>query len=529
MYDSDNAIDSLNEYLGEEESSESILSNCGKSRKPIRANVGRPITRIRQDINVPQRGALVREDFKVLPITPRAKESPGWRLGSGFDGITLEPATNKRPRTSRARKVEHAKAPYFVGRSLPKLELSNRITPTCQFDGQSDIPRRQKDQGGHVDTRTPEGLGIAGGAFEGGLTQWAAETGEKTAVVQVASLTTLLCEPIEKDRPETATSSPHGPTGKEPTQLHSSQSRDLEASPAIREPSKSERRGWLKRKRVSFAVADEGEEEQLFIHTQSTSINAHKHGKKVKQDHINSYIKDVAQARRDADNNLGYQTAMKREPLATSQQQDSLRKEPRAEQHRRRVLHDAEERNPDTEDGILDPQSSNIPAESPPSSDSEADFPTSPLHLKGRSISKARHHILVPRISEVTEIQGRIQETIELGRTGNLYPGRQPSYIAETALDSGTYFSRAVQQLDAQEMVPHTVMRRRSHQEPDQNVRGSQAMLKMQNTANQVKITPFTGQKIFSNEGALQLDVTPRLKRSMSNVPFRPPFKEYLS
>lgn len=45
--------------------------------------------------------------------------------------------------------------------------------------------------------------------------------------------------------------------------------------------------------------------------------------------------------------------------------------------------------------------------------------------------------------------------------------------------------------------------------------------------AHHVKGGPITSeQRLQKQEGSLELGITPRLKRRMSNVPFRPPFKE---
>lgn len=75
-YDSDNAIDLLNEYLDEQNFPASISPSPERNGKPTKANIGKPVTRIREDIAVPRRASLAREGFKFPSVTPRATKSP---------------------------------------------------------------------------------------------------------------------------------------------------------------------------------------------------------------------------------------------------------------------------------------------------------------------------------------------------------------------------------------------------------------------------------------------------------------------
>lgn len=272
-YDLDYAIDLLNEYVDDQGFPASTSPNCDRSRKSMRANVGKPVTRIHHETVIQQREVLAREGFKLPPITPRAKRSPGWRLGSGFDGITLEPSTNKISQTLRIQKVRHAGTPCLLGWSLPKLVLSARLSSTGESVGQRSVPERQKDQGSPIETRTSKlarKLGTPDGAVEFGLPLRAAKTGGKAAFEQVAGLTALLRPQIDNDKSRTSSSSHCKVIAKELTQLYLSQNRDPNASQAVRGPSKSECNGWLKRRRVGFTIAAENEEEQLLVHTQRT-------------------------------------------------------------------------------------------------------------------------------------------------------------------------------------------------------------------------------------------------------------------
>ena len=295
-------------------------------------------------------------------------------------------------------------------------------------------------------------------------------------------MTALLRPPIENDQFRTASSPHRNGIFKGPIQLRQSQNRDPQDSPAIREPSKSERNGWLKRKSVDLALSDADNERQLSIHTKFRSVYASEHRGESRRNGSDTHLEDTAHGS-------------------------------------------------DFDDEMLDLPSSIVSPEPSPSSDSEHDLPTSPLHAKGLRIPNAMHHIEVPMTSEVLEIQERPQESIDLDRkrTGSLDLGLSFLGRPGTTLSSGRYFSKAVLQLNSPENVPHTITRRGSRREPDHDVRGSQAMFETQRGAQHVTVALVTGERRSQGqEGSLELGVTPRLKRKMSDVPFRPPFEEHL-
>ncbi|CAF9917846.1 hypothetical protein IMSHALPRED_003763 [Imshaugia aleurites] len=520
-YNSTIPVDSLNVNLDEQQFGESTSPNRGRNRESTKANVGKPVTRIRHEIIMPKQEVLAREGFKVPSTTPRAKKSPGWRLGSGFDGITLAPTTNRRPQTSRNRKVRFARTPCFLGRSPPKLELSSRLSPTRQSVDQSGFLNRQKDQGGPVGKRVFEPAresGTADCSVEVGLPHRAAETGRNPGFEQGASLTALLRPTSENDQSGTTSSSHHDGIVKGLVQLHSSQNDNLDASQAIREPSRSERNGWLKRRRVKFAVADEDEEEQLYSLAQRTLVNASKHRRGDGRSGLGTYF-ETLQAVLAVDKRLqaldgGGQTAPFSQRPMVSQQQDVFLDNKSDERSQRQMSDNAE-----------------VQGSPLLFSDSETDISASPLHAKSLSTSYARHHIEVPRTSEVPETQERPQGSVEIDYTtieaSDL--DRHPCSIPVTNLDSGKYFSKAVQQLDSPDEVPHTITRRRSRRDPGQDMKDSQVMVGTPKGARHVSATVTTGgESTWKQEGSLELGVTPRLQRRMSNVPFRPPFKRPL-
>jgi hypothetical protein len=82
--------------------------------------------------------------------------------------------------------------------------------------------------------------------------------------------------------------------------------------------------------------------------------------------------------------------------------------------------------------------------------------------------------------------------------------GEEPNHpIRKANPNEGDYFSKAVQKLRSTEKGPHSIVRRKS-----------QAQGLPRSSRSQVV------------ENRLELGVTPRLKRTMSNLPFRPPFKK---
>lgn len=504
----------------------------------LRANVGRPVTRIRHEIIMPQWEVLDRGRFKVLPNTPRATKSPGWKLGSGFDGISMEPSTNMRLRASRKRKVGNTRTPYVLGQSLPELDLSAGSSPTRHFVGQRGIPSRQQN---HCGPELVEKLDTADGAFEGGPAQSAVKTCGEAASGHVATSTAPIHSPVRNDRSGTASSSHHGGILKGPTQLHPSQSKDLDASQTIREPSRSERNGWLKRRKVDFAVADE-DEERLFAHTVTAPVHGSRERRESGRNCVDRYLKDTTRAQHAAGVNpqafnRGWQATQIPQRPATSQKQESMHDKPSAGQHRRLVSRDIEAESSNSEEAASTHQRLNKPPEPPPSLESETDFPASAFHPPNPSMSKAKSYIQVSRTSEIPETQEVLQEEstdLDATATEPLNHDHRRHPFDETAtLDSGGYFLNAVQQLESLETVPHTITRRRSRREPDQNARGSSVMSGRTQrgvSSHHVKAAPFVvgEQGAQKQEGILQLGVTPRLKRRMSNVPFRPPFMESL-
>lgn len=391
----------------------------------------------------------------------------------------------------------------------------------------------QKQQGSPSKTRicgpTTE-LGSSECSVELGQPQRVTNTGKKATYEQAPSLDTSI-NPFETNECFRTASASHVDTiAKEIFQQHPSQGRVFNASPAIRAPSRSERNGWLKRRRVSFTVADENEDDLLLVHNQRAPVtNVTDNGRYG----LDTYLEDNEQNQRIIDRDLqGFvgdgQTAsdLKRPP--PTQQQNVLQTRHRAERHKYRHLHDAKKQVPGLEEDITPRQSSNRPPEPPSFPDFEANFSTSPLRARGTSTLKAGQHMQVPRTTEVLEPHERLQKPVGQDRKRAKYRSMDTHQIQAMTLESARYFSKAVQQLDSPESGPHIVTRRASLRKPHKvDVRGCHAMFETEIGIEHVDSARTTsGQK--AQEGSLMLGVTPRLARRMSRVPFRPPFKELL-
>ena len=372
-------------------------------------------------------------------------------------------------------------------------------------------------------------LGPSDCSVESGQPQRVANTGKKATYEQAASLDTST-NPFEKnDCFRTASASYVDTVAKGIIQQHVSQGRASNASQAIRGPSRSERNGWLKRKRVNFTVADENEEDPLLVHTERNSVNNVKVNGRYGLD---SYLEDKEQKRRTFDRDLqglvgDGQTASDLEHPLPTQQQDVYQRY-RAERHKRRDLHDAKKPKKQVPGLEEDIKGSNRPPEPPSFSDFEADFSNSPLRARGMSTLKAGQHMQVPRTSEVLEARERLQGPVGQDCKRAKSRSMDTHRIQATTLESARYFSKAVQQLDFPEERPLIVTRRASLRKPHQiDVRGCHAMFETQKGIEHVDLARMTrGQK--AQEGSLMLGVTPRAARRMSSVPSRPPFKELL-
>ena len=409
---------------------ESSEQTRAKRKGPNEANIGRPMTEFRRDLVTPRRNSIDLQDFKFPPITPKNARSPGWTPGSGFEATTLR-TLGLPTLTPRRRPARHTKAVRFAVPPTRPLELSAKISPTakasnspllqkapkslarpqeapCPLQSSKPFQDRLTDSGEltqHIDRATPAGESISG--------QIQLLTALLRPHAQVEQLAEF--ENYEGDD----SSRRHSPSRQK---CQSSRKRGVD-SPAIRRPSRSERNGWLKRRRrVSFA--DENEQRTLQSARNSRLSDENDNTEQLFEAHNATWYGKDAQVDpcfQDSMQGQGWPTSMVRSP-----------------------------------------------------------------------------QFQATRSSQSLELQNSQGQP----EPGSPELGNYPAYpIQDAGLNVGKYFSNAVQKLSSEEKGPHTVVRRKS----------------------QIQKLAYGRQSEM--EGNLELGVTPRLKRTLSSVPFRPPFK----
>ena len=397
-----------------------------KRKGPNEANIGKPMTKFSRELIIPRRNSIDPQDFKFPPATPKTVRSSGWKPGSGFEGTTLQ-TLGPTTLASHRRPARRVKAVRFAVPPLRALDLSTGISPTAKASNfsllqkapessalpaeatrQVRYPNQSRDLSidygesmPHVDRATP-----AGG----------------TTSSQSQILTGLLRP--RADVNQAAEFEVHINGDSAPTRRNCPSPQKIGAdSPAIRRPSKSERNGWLKRRRRVGSVIKVG---QHLLHS----------AKKTRQSDNEDGTKQLFEAH----NATWYKEDAPADPCV----QDSMQGQSR---------------------------------------------PTSVVHPAQIQTSRSSQSFGVQNSREQRE-----GASPELG-SYPIYP------IQDAGLDVGRYFSNAVQSLSSKERGPHTVAHRRS----------------------QIQELGYGRQSEV--EATLELGVTPRLKRTLSSVPFRPPFK----
>ena len=411
----------------DEESSE---QERAKHKDPYEANVGRPMTKFRRDLVTPRRNSIDPQDFKFPLITPKNARSPGWTPGSGFEGSTLQTLVPSTP-TSHRRPTRRAKAVRFAVPPTRPLDLSTNISPTTKASNSPLLQKAPKslalppeatrrlrspnasqdpstDYGElvqHIDKATP-----AGETMSSQIQISTALLRPRAQVDQLAGF-----KNFEDDVP-----SRRYPPSRQ--KYPSSRERGVN-SPTIRRPSRSERNGWLKRRRrVSFA--DENKQRTPQSASNSRQSDENDDTEQLFEAHI------ATRYGKDAQTDPCFQESMQGQGWPTSMDRS----------------------------------------------------PKSQAKRSSQSM-------------EMQNSQGQPE-------AGSPELGNYPIYpIQDAGLNVGKYFSNAIQKLSSEEKGPHTVARRKS----------------------QIKKLGYGRQSEM--EVNLELGVTPRLKRTLSSVPFRPPFK----
>ena len=257
-------LNSRSAHLNNHKPPEFVSKSTGIAKAANEANIGKSVTKCRRDIVQPRRGSIDPDDFKFPPTTPKSTRSPGWKLGSWFEGITLE-TSNTAVSFSHRPKAKRAKTVRFMLTPLGPLELSNKIWPISPVPKTKNPPRK-----GQCSIVTPpESAGV--GHFDGSSTisgkrirpridTTKSSKGAKSDQNRI--LAPSLQPPIKAHDPSQPGKSPIALKSQRPVSTAGISLRTseigTESSQAIRPPSKSERNGWLKRRRrVSFVDADE--------------------------------------------------------------------------------------------------------------------------------------------------------------------------------------------------------------------------------------------------------------------------------
>ena len=411
---------------GKESSEQGRVKRKGSNE----ANIGRPMTKYSRDIVIPRRNSIDPQDFKFPPVTPKIVRSSGWTPGSGFEGTSLQ-TLGPTTLTSHRRPARRAKAVRFAVPALRPLDLSTEISPTAKASNPLLLPKAPEslaldpeatrrvrspnrpqdplaDYGGpvpHVDKATP-----AGRTMSSQVQMLTALQRPRAEGIQLAELKIL-----EDDY----SARRHSPRRRK---CPSPQKRGAD-SPAIRRPSRSERNGWLKRRRRA-SFADENEQHML------------QSAKKSRQ----SDDEDDTEQLFEAHNATWYGNDAIRNPCYQESMQGR-------------------------------------------------GWPTSLVHLAQAQAMESSQSL------EVHNSQGQPDG-------GSPELGNHPIYPYQDAgLDVGKYFSNAVQNLSSKGKGAHTIVRRKS----------------------QIQKLGYGHQSEV--EATLELGVTPRLKRTLSSVPFRPPFR----
>lgn len=512
-----------------------------------KANIGKPVTRLRRDITVPPQCSISHEGFKVPPATPKTTRFPGWKLGSGFEGINFDTTHGKGSIRSYKGKSKRLKTPRFTRPCLRPLELTTESSPTerklrpkWQLEtGASAVPPEQ-----HTRVTSEQSSEEAPEAEARPIIDEAAADSEVLRT-QVQTLATLLRPPNEARNPETSGRSQTASTpvrmvlGRE--EALAIRKDDLDSSPSIRQPSKSERNGWLKRRRkVSFAdINDLGPQERVVEESQED-------------------LRENTEDPFEAHNAVWYNETQPKSPLQDFAHEKSHTFQGEAIEEGEDILDNSPSQNasyPKSQvfSGSLKdtaPRAGGSPTKFPrrsimraPSSQFQIATSSRPLEVQNSQEQRDMRRSAkkpAPNSRRTTKRQAdglfsddeRDFRHIEETWPESVDLDRHTKYVLpEACLGGGRYFSNAVQQLSSPEKGLQSVPRRKSHttkhygsNEQKENIRVG---FETHEGAHHVSVSPTKRQRPSQAEqGSLELGMTPRLRRTMSSVPFKPPFKD---
>jgi len=226
---------------------------------PGEADIGKPVTRFRNCINMPQPQGLSHEGFKFPPTTPKVVRAPVWKLGSGFEGIAFEKLTKLKASKADRSKAKRMKYSCFQTPSIRNLELSTIISPSVQAK-----TFRKLSNGGLLPSakttferscQAPKHI-ITINPNETSPDTLNPDPGGEANLDKVRGLATPMRARIREADPKKSAILPSTqPPFTRLNRISVPGTRESENCQNIRKPSRSEREGWLKRRmKVSFVI-----------------------------------------------------------------------------------------------------------------------------------------------------------------------------------------------------------------------------------------------------------------------------------
>lgn len=497
-----------------------------------KTSTGQPVTRLRRDISIPKQRSISHEGFKFPPATPKATRSRGWRLGSGFEGVRLDTTHGKDTIAPYKKTIRRSNTPRFTTSALRPLELSVAISPTA----------RKMRHGLHLNgdaqamTSEQDGCVLSGQpleeAFEAAARQPIGDTAADCEALntQLRTLITLLRPRKEAPALETSGISQIAPMPgrmvSRPAKASVFREEDLGRSQSTRQPSKSERNGWLKRRRkVSFAdLSDLGSPEKM---TRKPQKDRADNADNLFEAHNAVWYNDTRlNPRRQY---LANKCRRVRQREAIEEGEDILNNGPfQTPTHGRFMFQRLDDNIDEAETSPTRQPITRVPSAQfqaaassrpPEVQDSQEQretwgFPRQrgykPLDTSGIKATASA----AEQRDNATQSEKTWLESLDLCE-------RPDILLREPTINGGRYFSNAVQQLSSPEKGLRNVPRRKSHTAGDYGSSAHKAATDfvplgfgVQQGAYGVSVSPNKGRRPSQMEqGSLELGMTPRLRR----------------
>ena len=533
-------------------------TEMAKSKPPKESNIGKPVTRIRKELSIPRHHRISHQGFKFPSATPRPKRTPGWKLGSGFEGIELQRSTPSTVKQTYNAVIKRAKHSRFQTPNSRALELRTTLSPSGKAGKYTAVIKSELDMKASIPL-------ISDSSFE--------ETRELHPIPKVGALRTLECLHGERMRDAAQLSPPVDSQAAQDLQRsykagsqmlcperNNNKYSNGKQSPdtrAIRKPSKSEQNGWLERRRkVGFATASGEYNKPLDprIHPgakdESTESILDQHN--ATWYHESSMPAGYSQTCQDAashqpDDGDHHQTIS---IVAGSSEAQDMIPDSGGLSQTSRLPYPSRERSRNLEDSpatSTNKVTSYIPLQRYPVAPSqesvkvqdsqEQSIPECPIPTMEAAISPQGMNISAGLVD--TNLFSAADQILELEDTDQSAPlsstsgPRRSHEVSQPSFNVSRYFTNAVQQsnLPLQRSVATPIRKPTRHSQDfsSPNVRHRnvpRVAFSTQQGSHGVNVLVSRSLGRTRTEGGnLELGMTRRLQRSMSNLQFRPPFK----